>query len=410
MPLTRFVETRIERFAGKLQRAVALPLRLKLWNGRQIDLHPRPAVTVCVDGPAAFRYLIKPNLAKLAEAYVEGYLRVDGPIRDVIRVAEGLVRSAKSRLPQWQKLRRAVRHSRERDAKAIEYHYDVSNEFYQLWLDAQMAYSCAYFHSGGDGLEQAQEQKFDHICRKLRLQPGERFLDIGSGWGALVCWASRHYGVQATGITLSRNQYDYANERIRRQGLDGQCRILLQDYRDLPGERCFDKIASVGMFEHVGLKNLPTYFATINRLLSDDGLVMNHGITTMDPDSGAVGLGAGEFIDRYVFPHGELPHLALAIDQMARQELEVVDVESLRFHYAQTLSHWASRLENRQTQARTLAGDRRFRIWLLYLAGCAHAFEHGWVSIHQILAAKRTRSGMAPVEWTREYMYAPTGR
>ncbi|HTP96628.1 MAG TPA: cyclopropane-fatty-acyl-phospholipid synthase family protein [Burkholderiales bacterium] len=401
-----FVEARIERFAEKLRKAAALPLRLTLWNGRQIDLDSNPAVTVRISAPSAVRYLLYPSLARLGEAYVEGYLQVEGPIREVVRIAAGLVHNVRTRLPRWEKVRYSMRHSRRRDAKAIEYHYDVSNEFYQLWLDRNLAYSCAYFHGADDSLDSAQEQKFDHICRKLRLAPGERFLDIGCGWGGLVFWAAQRYGVHATGITLSHNQHDYVNARIRELGLADRCQVLLQDYRDLPGQGSFDKIASVGMFEHVGLKNLRVYFGTIGRLLADRGLVMNHGITTMDPDSGMVGMGAGEFIDRYVFPHGELPHLSLAIDAMSREELEVVDVESLRFHYAQTLAYWAQRLEARAKEALALAGERRLRIWLLYLAGCSYAFEQGWVSVHQVLAAKRTREGMAPLPWTRADIYS----
>jgi len=302
-----------------------------------------------------------------------------------------------------------VRHSRKQDARAIEHHYDVSNEFYRLWLDRNMAYSCAYFQSDGDTLDQAQEQKFEHICRKLMLKPGERFLDIGCGWGGLICHAARHHGVQALGITLSRNQFELARSRIAREGMADRCKVELLDYRDLPDADKFDKIASVGMFEHVGLSNLPLYFGKIDRLLADDGLVMNHGITTMDPKSRAVGMGAGAFIDRYIFPHGELPHLSLAVRAMSEQNLEVIDVESLRFHYAKTLGIWASRLEAARDLARDLVGERRYRTWLIYLAGCAHAFSRGWISLHQILAAKSQRAAMAPVPWTREHQYESNG-
>jgi cyclopropane-fatty-acyl-phospholipid synthase len=182
--------------------------------------------------------------------------------------------------------------------------------------------------------------------------------------------------------------------------------VQLLDYRDVPEDEKFDKIVSVGMFEHVGLAHLSLYFGKIHRLLADDGLVMNHGITTMDPKSRAVGRGAGAFIDRYIFPHGELPHLSLAIRTMSEQNLEAVDVESLRHHYAKTLGLWASRLETAQLQARELVGEQRYRTWLVYLAGCAHAFSQGWISIHQILAAKANRKTMAPVPWTRAHQYA----
>jgi len=198
-------------------------------------------------------------------AYVEGLIDVDGPIREIIRAAEALAARGRGYRPG--RLPSLSLHTRRRDAKAIGYHYDLSNDFYALWLDREMVYSCAYFRTADDGLEEAQAQKLDHICRKLRLGPGDKLLDIGCGWGALVRFAAKHYGVDATGITLSRNQHALANERIRADGLERVCRVQLLDYRDVPGEGVYDKIASVGMFEHVGLKNLPAYFATLHRLL-----------------------------------------------------------------------------------------------------------------------------------------------
>lgn len=401
-----FFEAQLKRRADNLRNTAPIPLRIELWNGHVIDLAPAVTVKVRVTRPSAAVYLLMPNLARLGEAFVEGHLEVEGAVRDVIRIAEALSRHSPVQSPLLSFWPRSKRHTRRRDAQAIEYHYDVSNDFYRLWLDRNLVYSCAYFKTGEEDIHTAQERKLDHICRKLMLKPGERFLDIGCGWGGLIRWATRHYGVHATGITLSRNQQQYAATRIAVDGLGHRCQVLLQDYRDFPGEECFDKIASVGMFEHVGLENLPVYFGVIHRLLRRDGLVLNHGITSMDPGSREVGLGAGEFIDRYVFPHGELPHLSLAIKQMAGQILEVVDVESLRPHYAQTLSHWFTRLERNGIEARAIAGERRFRIWLVYLAGCAHAFEQGWVSVHQVLAAKTSGVAVSPLPWTREYIYA----
>ncbi|MBI2311434.1 MAG: class I SAM-dependent methyltransferase [Betaproteobacteria bacterium] len=400
-----FFEAQLRRLAENLRAAASIPLRIKLWNGHLIDLAPEPAVTVRVTRPSAAIYLLMPNLAWLGKAFVEGHLEVEGPIREVIRIGEALSRHRPAQFPLSRFLRRPGRHSRRSDAGAIEYHYDVSDDFYRLWLDRNMVYSCAYFRAGGEDLDTAQEQKLDYICRKLMLRPGERLLDIGCGWGGLICWAARHYGVDATGVTLSRSQHQYAAARIESEGLGQRCRVLLQDYRDIPGDESFDKIASVGMFEHVGLKNLPVYFGAIHRLLRKGGLVLNHGITAMDPDSREVGLGAGEFIDRYVFPHGELPHLSLAIRQMACRDLEVTDVESLRPHYSRTLMHWFTRLESHADRAKDLVGDRRYRVWLVYLAGCAYAFEQGWVSVHQVLAAKTGGTGMETLRWTREYMY-----
>jgi len=398
------LESRIKKVIGKLRAVANLPVAIELWNGQRYDLSPSPTVTLRIPSAAALRYFANPDLAKLGEAYVEGHVDVEGPIGEALRAAEGLARqmgvAKRGRLPLLRNL-----HTKKVDAKSIRYHYDVSNDFYGLWLDRNMVYSCAYFKTGEETLDAAQEQKLDHICRKLRLQPGERFLDIGCGWGALVRWATKHYGVDATGITLSHNQHALANQRIEAEGLGARCRVLLQDYRDVPGEAVYDKIASVGMFEHVGLKNLPRYFAKIHTLLSDGGVVMNHGITSIDPESRSVGLGAGDFIDKYVFPHGELPHISLVLKEMARAELEVMDVETLRRHYAKTLWHWSERLEANLDAAREHAGDKRLRIWRTYLAGCAHAFDQRWVAIHQVLAVKSADPKAHPLPWTRAWIY-----
>jgi cyclopropane-fatty-acyl-phospholipid synthase len=399
------IESRIEKAIDELRRRAELPLAIELWNGKRYALGSHPSVTLRIPGAGALRYFLDPDLAKLGEAYVEGHIDVEGPIRDVLRAAEGLSRELGGAKP-GRKPRLLSFHTRRRDAEAIRYHYDVSNDFYALWLDREMVYSCAYFKTGDEDIHVAQAQKLDHICRKLRLQPGERFLDIGCGWGALVRWAAKHYGVDATGITLSRNQHELANERIRAAGLESRCRVLLQDYRDVPGEGAYDKIASVGMFEHVGLKNLPLYFGAIWRLLKDGGVVMNHGITAIDPESRAVGLGAGEFIHRYVFPHGELPHISLALREMASAGLEVMDVETLRLHYAKTLWLWSSRLEERLEEARKHTEDKHLRIWRTYLAGCAHAFESRWTTIHQVLAVKSLDPRAQPLPLTREYLYS----
>ncbi|HEX5093827.1 MAG TPA: class I SAM-dependent methyltransferase [Burkholderiales bacterium] len=390
---------------GQLRREAGVPLAIELWNGKRYALGDPATVTLRVPAAASVRYLANADLAKLGEAYVEGHIDVEGPIGDAIRAAESLARrlggDKKGRLPQ---LLRNL-HTRRNDSAAIRYHYDVSNEFYRLWLDERMVYSCAYFRTGEERIEEAQLQKLDHICRKLQLRPGDRFLDIGCGWGALVMHAAEHYGVQALGVTLSHNQHALANERIRAAGLADRCEVRIQDYRDIPGEGVFDKIASVGMFEHVGLKNLPVYFGAIQRLLAEGGVVLNHGITSIDPESRAVGMGGGEFIGKYVFPHGELPHLSLVIKEMGAAGLEVMDSETLRLHYAKTLERWSARLEANLDQARAFAGDKRVRIWRAYLAGCAHAFSEGWVSIQQVLAVKGGSPRRNPLPWSREYMY-----
>ena len=402
------IEQKVVQFLEELRRQNPIPMRVALWSGTSVDLSPDPAVTVRLNRAHAARYFLKPTLSDLGEGFIEGEIEVDGPIRKAVAVAEGLARSAqrpklKGSLPSW-----LTRHSRASDRKAIEYHYDVSNEFYALWLDPRMVYSCAYFRSGDEDLATAQTQKLDHICRKLMLAPGESMLDVGCGWGALVIHAARHYGVKALGVTLSSNQFELANERVRAAGLDGQVEIRLQDYRDVPGEAVFDKIASVGMFEHVGLKNLRRYFEVIHRLLKPGGIAMNHGITSSDPDSRSVGLGAGEFIDKYVFPDGELPHVSRAIHELSAAGLELADAESLRRHYAKTLWLWSDAFEANLAKATELAGERRARIWRLYLAGCAHAFANEWINIYQLLAVRpdfRAEGAISPLPLSREYMY-----
>jgi cyclopropane-fatty-acyl-phospholipid synthase len=397
-----FLEHRLERMLEKLKRSAVIPLRLELWNGRAFDLASRPTVKVGVTTPSALRFLISPDLMKLGQAYVEGHLRVEGSIAEVFRVAESLARGAASRGHKG--LRRIWRHGRTRDRQAIEYHYDVSNDFYALWLDRNMVYSCAYFRADTDTLETAQEQKLDHVLAKLMLNPGERFLDIGCGWGTLILHAAKKYGAWATGVTLSRNQYEFAARRIREEGLEGRCEVRLQDYRDIPGQGVFDKIASIGMFEHVGLRYLKAYFEKIHSLLADGGLVLNHGITSSDPESAEVGIGAGDFIHRYVFPHGELPHLSLVLHEMASAKLEATDAESLRRHYALTCQEWGRRLEQSRERAIAAAGDKRYRIWQVYLAGCAHGFAHEWINIYQVLARKKGAASN-PLPLTRDYMY-----
>jgi len=398
-----FIEYRLEKLFKQISTSITIPLRLVLWNGREFKFSAEPVVTAYIPTLSALRYFIPPDLNKLGVAFVEGHIRVEGSIHDIFRIAENLVSSiATSQRSRFQYFRH---HNHKQDRKAIEYHYDVSNDFYSLFLDRDMVYSCAYYRHENDTLETAQEQKLDHILNKLMLKPGERFLDIGCGWGALILRAAKKYGAIATGITLSKNQFEYVQNRIQAEGLQRRCTVELRDYRDLPDDRVFDKIASVGMFEHVGLKNLSMYFCKICSLLTDDGLVLNHGITTSDVKSREIGSGAGEFIANYVFPKGELPHLSLALKEMSAAGLEVTDAESLRRHYALTCHEWASRLESNRDHAIAIAGERRVRIWEIYLAGCAHAFAHEWINIYQVLACKAKKTANIPLPLTREYVY-----
>jgi cyclopropane-fatty-acyl-phospholipid synthase len=313
----------------------------------------------------------------------------------------------------WRRLANGRRHAKTRDAHAIKHHYDVGNEFYGLFLDEHHVYSCAYFPTGTESLDRAQQAKFELICRKLRLTPGERLLDIGCGWGGLIRYAVKHYGVIALGITLSEAQAALARERIAHDGCDEHCRVLVCDYRDLARDRQFDKIASVGMFEHVGRAQLTTYFTTVIRLLRPGGLFLNHGIISLDDAKAKSSLlaapqrmwGNGQFIDRYVFPDGELVPLATAVRAAEAVGFETRDMESLREHYAETLRHWLRRLEHREDEARALVGDMTVRVWRLYMAASAHAFATARIGIVQLLMTRPTGDGACDHPRTRADLY-----
>lgn len=382
-----------------------LPLAVRLWNGARAGA-PRPQVTITVRHPLALATLGHPTAGELAARYVEEQIDFDGPIREVVGLGTALAGATDSVSPPAQRLARWVRHTRRFDSKAVRSHYDVGDDFFSLWLDPRRVYSCAYYRRADDTLDIAQEQKLDHICRKLRLAAGERFLDIGCGWGALVMWAAERYGVQALGVTLSRNQHDYARARIRELGLEGRCEVRLLDYRDVTEERSFDKVASVGMFEHVGRGNLEAYFGKIARLLRPGGLVLNHGITLGAVRQRELGSGIGEFIDRYVFPGGELAHISVVMEALSAQGLECWDVESLRPHYARTLWHWVERLEASRVAALAAVGEKLYRIWRIYMAGSAHGFERGWMSVYQVLAGKPLAGGALELPATRDHIYA----
>jgi cyclopropane-fatty-acyl-phospholipid synthase len=263
------------------------------------------------------------------------------------------------------------------------------------------------------GLAQAQEAKLDLVCRKLLLREGERFLDVGAGWGGLLLWAAEHYGVRATGITLSKNQHAHVNRLIDERGLRGRVTMELMDYRHLPEDKPYDKIASIGMFEHVGLAQLPTYFAKIGRLLRPGGLLMNHGITAGGTRNQKLGNGLGDFIERYIFPGGELLHVSHVLRVLAESGLEMVDTENLRPHYARTLWAWSDNLESRLTHAREVVDERVLRAYRLYLAGSAMAFERGWIALHQMLASRPSgdvsagalRGAQSAYPFTRDYIY-----
>ncbi|MFI5407142.1 MAG: class I SAM-dependent methyltransferase [Nitrososphaerales archaeon] len=395
------LETQLLKIVEDKLRKENLPISVKFWNGTEIA-GTNSEIEIIVNTPKALRIFTNPTLSVLAESYVHQEIDLKGEIRKMVNVLSNAFNGDRDTSTWLSRLSRFV-HSKELDKAAIAHHYDVSNDFYSLWLDKNKVYSCAYYNTLNDSLDLAQEQKLDHICKKLNLKTNETLLDIGCGWGALIFRAAEKYGVKSTGITLSENQYVYVKEEIKKRGLNELVEVRIQDYRDIPKNQIFDKIVSVGMFEHVGINNLPIYFKTIYNHLKPGGVVLNHGITTDNLDGGYSSSG-GEFMDKYVFPNGELSHISYVVEKMSREGLELLDIESLRRHYAQTLWSWVENLEKEQSQARNIVGEDKFRVWYAYMSGCAYAFEKNWINLYQILAAKPT-NGNIGYPLTRKHVY-----
>ncbi len=372
-------------------------------SGLRLGDFSQPRVVIQVRKASAIPLLLSPSLDSLGEAYVEGQIDVTGSVDDILDIAHRLAEAGSKTEGRLSRMVRRFTHTKNTDREDIQYHYDVSNEFYQVWLDPAMVYSCAYFENGNETLSEAQTKKIDHILTKVQLQPGQRLLDIGCGWGALVMRAASQFGARCLGVTLSQRQFELATERVRQAGLQDRVEIRLQDYRDVQGQ--FDRITSVGMFEHVGIQHLPAYFSRINEMLSDDGWVLNHGITSTDANDGETSHGGGRFIDRYVFPHGELPHISTVLKTLQEGGLEALDIESLRRHYARTTGLWSQAFEAHGEKLKTMVDDRRWRIWRVYLAGCQWAFEHDEVSLYQVLCRKAGRPARG-LPWSRRWMYS----
>ena len=415
-------------------------LDVRFWDGT-VDhgANPNPPYTLVLNRPAALRrMLLPPNELSIVESFIAGDVDIDGSMEAASNLGEaigGRLRSpiavvklirllldlpgqaeddlADTRFPEHAR-KLGQRHTPVRDAAAIQFHYDVGNNFYKLWLDRRMVYSCAYFRSPDDSLDSAQEAKLDLICRKLRLKPGERLLDIGCGWGALIMHAAEHYGVDATGITLSENQASLARARIEKAGLGDRCRVTIRDYRTLTAGDGYDKISSIGMVEHVGLSHLPVYFASAYRALKPGGLFMNHGIISLgEARPRSVGerifrkfWRADAFIDKYVFPDGKLTATHHVISAAEEAGFEMRDVESLREHYAMTLRHWVRSLEEKRDDAIALVGDHTFRVWRLYMAASANSFATAKINILQTLLAKPDARGHSNIPLTRDDLYA----
>jgi len=428
----------VELAAGLLTRLFRrLPFKftMRLWNGTTLQVGAlnqggrESQFTLVFYSPSAvYSAVLGRDPLRFAESYFRGDMDIEGDFfaalglrnhLDDLRMSFGEKVSAAvaalrlraqtddRRQPQLAATptngRTIKAHSKLENREAVQFHYDVSNEFYALWLDRAMVYSCAYFETPDMDLDCAQQAKLDYICRKLTLQPGERFLDIGCGWGALVIHAAQRYGVRAHGVTLSPRQLKMAQERILQAGLEDRVSVELLDYRDLAGDSVYDKIASVGMFEHVGVKNLPGYFSAAHRLLKPHGLFLNHGITH-DCD-GWEGSSSTEFINRYVFPGAELDRISNIQHFMESANFEIADVEALRPHYALTLRHWVARLEKNHASALQYVDEATYRVWRLYMTACALDFEAGGIGIYQVLAGKRV-AGNLSLPLTRRHLYA----
>lgn len=374
--------------------ALDLPDNLSLaWPGGRAG-PAQAGVQLTLRHRRSLAWLARGRIGDLADAHVRGELDIDGPLGEVMAVAAQLAgnpvqtEARLSPLRWWAALRSHWAHQLPRDARQVRFHYDICDDFFALWLDPQRVYSCAYFARPEMSLAQAQQAKLELICRKLQLAPGQRFLDVGAGWGGLLMWAAQHYGVRALGITLSRNQHAHVTRLIDEQGLRGRVEMRLLDYRELSDPAGFDRIASVGMFEHVGQAHLRHYFAHLHGLLRPGGLLLNHGIAAGGLRNAQLGAGLGEFIERHIFPGGELVHVSAATTALAQGGLELLDAENLRPHYARTLWAWSAALEAQLDAARALTNEATVRAYRLYLAGSAMGFERGWMSLYQLLAAR----------------------
>ncbi len=423
----------VRAIADKLASTIDLDDRLKLWDGTLLPLgrDVTSDLSIEIAGPGVIAAILrKPTLDNIIRHYVHGHIDLSGGT--LIDLGRSLNRGGRSvRIKGLEALKLAAGLSpflfepshREQDTGAfggnitgqgrktadnkdfIQFHYDLSNEFYALFLDPEMVYSCAYFTSWEGSLEQAQVDKLDMICRKLRLRPSDRFLDIGCGWGGLVCHAAKNYGVTAHGITLSEEQLALARAKVERLGLADRVTLELVDYSNLTGT--FDKIASIGMYEHIGLDNIPAYMKKMRQLLSEDGLFLNHAISrrakkrSLMPDRLRPEQRA---LAKYIFPGGALDDIGHTVHAMERAGFEVHDVEGWRMHYARTCALWHDRLLARRDEAVSLVGEAKYRIYIAYLAGCALAFERGTARLFQTLVSKSAKRP-PPLPPTRVDLY-----
>ena len=383
-----------------------LPVAVEAYDGSRTGPADTSRVLRIRNPQALQRIVSAPGELGFARAFVAGDIDIEGDVYEVLQLRDRVsLRRSMTHSRTWIELARLAgagavhrppppaeearlrgrRHTKGRDAAAISHHYDVSNDFYRLLLGPTMTYSCAAWESPEMGLEAAQEAKYELICRKLALEPGMRLLDVGCGWGGMVIHAARDHGVRAVGVTISKEQATLARERVAAAGLDGRVEIRLADYRDVQ-DGPYDAISSIGMFEHVGAARLDAYVTVLHGLLAPGARLLNHAISR--PPGGRARFASRSFVQRYVFPDGELHEIGEVVSTLQRGGLEVRHVESLREHYALTLRAWVSNLESSYDEAVALVGEGRARVWRLYLAGSAMGFESGGLQVHQSLAVK----------------------
>jgi cyclopropane-fatty-acyl-phospholipid synthase len=404
----------------------------RLWDGTRLPLGNAPTSNfeISISDPGVIGALVRsPRLDTVIRQYIEKGIDFSGGT--LIDLGRDMQRDGKAPKLKGRDIARAGRNllpflfAKKRDARDafgfsgdveganrkatdnkdyIQFHYDLSNDFYALFLDPEMVYSCAYYTDWSNGVEQAQRDKLEMICRKLRLKPGDRMLDVGAGWGGLLCHAATHYGVTAHGITLSEEQLSFARDKAKKLGLSDRVTFELTDYSNVKGT--YDKIASIGMYEHIGLKNIPAYMNKVRSLLSEDGLFLNHAISHRAPKNAKKWLTRPEkkAIAKYIFPGGELDDIGHTVNAMERAGFEVHDVEAWRMHYARTCQLWCERLTARKDEAIGFVGEEKYRIWVAYLAGVSLGFSRGSLRLYQTLASKSAKRP-PPLPPTRADLY-----